>query len=701
MTHKPVIGYMCSYVPCRLLEKLGYSTVYLGDAECKTGGSTSCLPRNLCSYMLYCADLLNQAEIDGLILTNCCNSTQRLYDYVRQHRPDIFCCMLELPRDNTDEACRYFGVQVTQLIEKIQSHFYPRLRPQFWHKTLEVQMQKKQSEIYIFGSAVSPKLRRFLQQVFSDYTVTIDHCGERTAGNLLWQKYQYLQGIAQDPPNNFIPCPRMSHFADQFTSYVQTSNLKAVVYLSAKNCDHFLMQFSTVGTICRAAGTPVIELETEFAGAGSGQLATRLEAFTECLQSRGNAANTEPPACNRDNPFVQRMKLAQAVIANAPLRAIQMVVENQIDIFTNTIWKHPEKIIWTNMVMPQELFYAAGLVPVNMELAAGWLASLRLSDKYIACCEGNGCSPSVCSYHKATLGLLQSGGLDHPRAAAISSHICDGSIGTVNYWKQHYGTNTFILDVPFQKTPDSTAYLTRQFEELIAWIENYTGQALSEEKIREALILSNQAREYWTQVQTLRKGNPAVPGRYMLRNLFGATFLFGSRFGLDVMRTYHEEMRQKYTAPQNQASPAKRKRILWIHFAPLYHNTLLEYLEESLACSIVYDITGYIYWQQYDPDMPLESLAQRAASHFYLGEAEKRQKLYADIIQEYRIDGVIHMMHNGCRAIPGASWQVRDTTDALGVPYLELSGDCIDPRGFSAEQMKLRLEAFGEMLWRK
>ncbi len=187
----------------------------------------------------------------------------------------------------------------------------------------------------------------------------------------------------------------------------------------------------------------------------------------------------------------------------------------------------------------------------------------------------------------------------------------------------------------------------------------------------------------------------------MLRNLFGATFLLGSRFGLDVMRTYHAEMQQKYTAPQNQASPAKRKRILWIHFAPLYHNALLEYLEETLACTIVYDITGYIYWQQYDLDMPLESLAQRAASHFYLGEPEKRQKLYADIIREYRIDGVIHMMHNGCRAIPGASWQVRDTADMLGIPYLELSGDCIDPRGFSAAQMKLRLEAFGEMLWRK
>ena len=59
------------------------------------------------------------------------------------------------------------------------------------------------------------------------------------------------------------------------------------------------------------------------------------------------------------------------------------------------------------------------------------------------------------------------------------------------------------------------------------------------------------------------------------------------------------------------------------------------------------------------------------------------------------------MMHNGCRAIPGAVWQVRDVADEKGIPFLELAGDCIDPRGFSEEQMKLRLEAFREILWRR
>jgi hypothetical protein len=160
-------------------------------------------------------------------------------------------------------------------------------------------------------------------------------------------------------------------------------------------------------------------------------------------------------------------------------------------------------------------------------------------------------------------------------------------------------------------------------------------------------------------------------------------------------------MLERYEKAKVNIISKEHKRILWIHFAPLYNNNLLEYLEEELGCYIVFDITGHIYWPEYDTRKPLESLAERAISHFYLGEAEERNQLYANIIRDYKIDGVIHMMHNGCRAIPGASWQVRDVADELNVPYFELSGDCIDPRGFSEEQMKLRLEAFKETVWRR
>nr|WP_255711371.1 2-hydroxyacyl-CoA dehydratase family protein [Pelosinus baikalensis] len=348
--------------------------------------------------------------------------------------------------------------------------------------------------------------------------------------------------------------------------------------------------------------------------------------------------------------------------------------------------------------MTAEPFYAAGLLPINMELVAGWLATLGLSKDYISKSEGRGFSSTLCSYHKATLGLIEDGGLPHPQGAAVSSHLCDGGVGVVKYFSQRYGADTLILNTPFYNSDTNSKYMVNEYTRLFKWIEDYTGRPIESNKLTEALSMSNQAREYWIKAFELRKGRPLFPGHLSLRNLFGATFLFGSSLGVEVAKAYYEQLLE--LGRQDDVPDKKKKRLLWIHFAPLYNNSIMEYLEKELNCWIVADITGYIYWKEYDLNKPMESLASRALSHFYLGSAEERKRIYQRLIEEYEIDGMIHFMHNGCRAIPGSSWQIRELANDLGIPYLELSGDCIDPRGFSEAQMKLRMEAFQETLGR-
>ena len=704
--HKPTIGYMCSYLPHHLISELGFSMINFNDIDERKGKCTVRLPVNLCSYTLHCNKVLDQAGIVGLIVTNCCNSMQRLYDYVKLTRPELFCYMLELPRDNSRDECMCFGNQIADLANQLKRFFnFEQNAPLPDLSTLFCKM-KYDNEIYVLGNAVPAIIQKQIERHFKNYNLDINHCGMRSNGDAIWQRYLIIKEnkIGRRVTIPEYPCARTSQFIDCFESYIKyNQQLKGVVYFSSQNCDNYLLNFPAVQELCKANGIPVIKLEINYNEKSSGQLATRLEAFIECLELNNSKSDSKDALkeANENNPFVQRMKLTRALIPKLPLKSIQMVVENQVELFTNTIWKNPEQIVWTNMVMTPELFYAAGLIPVNMELVAGWLSSLHLSREYISCSEGNGLSSSICSYHKATLGLIEDGGLSRPLGAAVSSHICDGGVGVANFFRYKYGTDAFILNVPFERKGINKDYLIEQYKNLVNWIENYTGKKLTDDKIREALKLSNKAREYWLKVLDLRKGVPVVPGRFMLRNLFGATFLFGSQFGYEVVKAYHDEILEKFEKVKENGISKEHKRILWIHFAPLYNNNILEYLEDELGCCIVFDITGHIYWPEYDIEKPLESLAERTISHFYLGEAQERKQLYAQIIQEYKIDGVIHMMHNGCRAIPGASWQVRDVADESGIPYLELSGDCIDPRGFSEEQMKLRLEAFKETVWRR
>jgi benzoyl-CoA reductase/2-hydroxyglutaryl-CoA dehydratase subunit BcrC/BadD/HgdB len=283
--------------------------------------------------------------------------------------------------------------------------------------------------------------------------------------------------------------------------------------------------------------------------------------------------------------------------------------------------------------------------------------------------------------------------------AAISSHICDGSKGVTHYFRERYQAREFILNIPFKNNPENLEYIVKQFQALLDFIENYTQKKILPEKIQEALELSNAARAYWIKAFNLRKGIPLFPGYLSLRNLFGATFLFGSQLGLDVAKAYYEQLLE-FSQKQGAEHKKDKKRLLWIHFAPLYNNKMMEYLEKELDCWIVMDITGYIYWDKYNLAEPFVSLARRTLAHFYLGEPEDRSNLYRRLIKDYAIDGVVHFMHLGCRAIPGSSALVRNTAQAMNVPFLELVGDCIDPRGFSEQQMRIRLEAFKETLWR-
>lgn len=703
---KPKIGYLCSYVPNDLISKIGFSMINFNDLDEEIRTSTTRLPVNLCSYALQCVKILDQSGIDGLIVTNCCNSMQRLYDYVKLTRPELFCYMLELPRDDSRSECMNFGNHIVDLIDTLKSFFSIKQNTLLTDVITPSNKINLDDEIYILGNAIPVNIRKEMECYFKNYNLKMNYCGMKSNGDAIWQRYLMLKENRMDLriAISEYPCARMNQFVDYFEDYIKNSKqLKGVVYFTIQNCDNYLLSFPAIQDLCKANGIPVIQLEINYNEKNSGQIATRLEAFIECLKFNHLRRNIQsvPKEANEKNSFVQRMKLTRAILPKLPLQAIQMAVENQVELFTKLIWSNPEKTVWTNMVMTPELFYAAGLIPVNIELVAGWLSSLHLSRDYISHSEGIGFSSSICSYHKATLGLMEAGGLSRPLGAAVSSHICDGGVGVVNYFKQKYGTDIFVLNIPFDGQVMNKAYLVAQYRKLVTWIENYTGKKIEDNKIQEALVLSNKTRELWLKVLELRKADPVIPGRYILRNLFGATFLFGSRFGYEVVKTYHDEMLERYENAKEKNVSKKYKRILWIHFAPLYNNSLLEYLEEELGCYIVFDITGHIYWPEYDVQRPLESLAERASSHFYLGDAEERNQLYAQIIREYNIDGVIHMMHNGCRAIPGSSWQVRDVADQLNIPYLELSGDCIDPRGFSEGQMKLRLEAFKEMVWRK
>ncbi len=402
-----------------------------------------------------------------------------------------------------------------------------------------------------------------------------------------------------------------------------------------------------------------------------------------------------------NNAFTQRLRLSQSLCDNMELEAAKLLVKNQIKLFTDTIWTNPGKIVWTNMVMPTELFYAADLIPVNMELLAGWTATLNLSSNYIHIAHAKGYHINLCSYHKAVIGAIECGDLPPPKLAVLSSHICDGGHGMLQYFKRRHSTKTLFIDIPYHPTAANTDLVKDKITKTKRFIENERQEFYPTEKLRQVISYSNEARNYLVLANDLRKKNVLFYGNLAIRNLFGTTFLLGSELGVNVARSYYEQLCEIAAHGPTEIAVKKPYRILWIHFAPLHAGGMMRYFEDALNCVIAFDITGYVYWEELEEEDPCKSIAKKAISHFFLGCVTNRMNLYKRIVAEYGIDGIILFMHAGCRAIPGSSWEVKHISEELGIPCLELPGDCIDPGAFSSGQLRLRMEAFSESLEKK
>lgn len=391
------------------------------------------------------------------------------------------------------------------------------------------------------------------------------------------------------------------------------------------------------------------------------------------------------------NEFFQKLWQISSIMPGMELQAAEKIVKNQIELFTNRMSGHNDSIVWTNMLMPTEMFYALGLYPIHTELVAGWFATLNMAQKYIKKSYIKGYHVGLCSYHKVIIGAMEEGVIRPPKMAVMSSHICDGGPLLARYFKERFSTNVKIINIPYYDNEQNRKYVMKQLTDVRQWLECLLGRKISHGEEEKVIEHSNQLRKHMILANDLRKEKLLFLGNLAIRNMFGLTFLSGSELGSEIARTYYHELKEK------KAMTADYKRILWIHFAPLYAGRMMHYFEQELKCSIAFDITGHIHWEKYGSNL-IEGMTKRLLSHFYLGDSKHRIEFYKNIIHNYHIDAMVMFMHGGCRAIPCSSWELKELSNGEKIPFLELYGDCIDSDNFSTEQMRLRMEAFSERL---
>jgi benzoyl-CoA reductase/2-hydroxyglutaryl-CoA dehydratase subunit BcrC/BadD/HgdB len=355
-------------------------------------------------------------------------------------------------------------------------------------------------------------------------------------------------------------------------------------------------------------------------------------------------------------------------------------------------------IALTGVFVPFEIFHSMGVESLFVEFIGGTLATTGKVIKFLEKAESAGYSTDTCAYHRSLVGAALSGIIPKPQLFVGANTPCDGGLKALQEIAGIFNKPIFTLHIPYRFNKENIKYLVKQYEEMIQFISNITGKKFDIDKLKEAIILSNRSTSL---VKKIYKLNATVPSPFSgddLKN-FGVIFalLLGTKEGVDVAGRYLDDIQEKVDS-NIPGIKNEKIRLLWLQNRIQFNNKLISNLQNNYGVNVVADELNYIYWDELDPENPLEELATRQINHPFNGDVNKRLEIIQKMAKEYKIDGAINPSHWGCRQNCGGRHMFKKALEDIGVPMINLDVDCVDERNFSEGQLMTRLEGFIEML---
>ena len=112
------IGYVCKYVPAEALEAMGahMERIEPDESIVSFDAAESCMHANMCSFAKATFETVLSGNLDGIVLTTCCDSMRRLADALRAQAPNLFIHVLDVPRDTGEAACALYQRRMAELL---------------------------------------------------------------------------------------------------------------------------------------------------------------------------------------------------------------------------------------------------------------------------------------------------------------------------------------------------------------------------------------------------------------------------------------------------------------------------------------------------------------------------------------------------------------------------------------------------------
>jgi benzoyl-CoA reductase subunit B len=374
-----------------------------------------------------------------------------------------------------------------------------------------------------------------------------------------------------------------------------------------------------------------------------------------------------------------------------------------------------------------ELIMCFGLLNNLPEINAIQNGMRKVSGDYIAEAEKRGHSEDVCTYVKADLGMMAQGNLSpngkplpRPDVLLLSYTGCFTFMKWFELVREEYRCPTVMLHVPYQAdghvTDNMRSYIVKQLkEEVIPKLEKVSGVKFDIDLLRQYLAESARAEDDFVWVMESAKRTPSPIDAY-----FGGVYYIGPIFtafrgtpdATEYYRLLRREIEERIRLGLGPVTPEgdmknQRYRLVvegppnWTHFREFWK---MFYDEGAVVVASTYTKVGGTYDQgfRHDPAHPLETLADYCLDCYTNRSLPQRVGQIEKYIRDYEADGLLINSIKSCNSFSAGQLMIlREIEKRTGKPGAFIETDLVDPRYFSAANVKNRLESYFQMIDQK
>jgi len=335
-------------------------------------------------------------------------------------------------------------------------------------------------------------------------------------------------------------------------------------------------------------------------------------------------------------------------------------------------------------------------------------------------------SEDVCTYVKTDIGMMMQGTgptgekLPTPDLLMLSYTGCFTFMKWFELVRERYGSETVMLHIPYQGdgqiTQNMRDYVVKQLkEDVIPVLERVSGVKFDIDRLRGYLKESAKAEEDLVWVLESAKNRPSPIDSY-----FGGVYYIGPIFtafrGTPQASDYYQVLRQEIAArvaagqgpitPEGELEDERFRLVVegppnWTSFREFWK---MFYDEGAVVVASTYTKVGGVYefGFRHDPDNPLESLAEYCLGCYTNLNLPTRIDMLCKYIDDYEADGLLINSIKSCNSFSAGQLLIlREVEERTGKPGAFIETDLVDPRYFSAANVKNRVESYLQMLTQK